>query len=1212
MRSFSAVKSTPATLILIAGILSNGCDRSGSQTKIAAEPTKSASKTDSFTPSVELLDLNNQGVALMEQFDDGGGFPRAVEVFEEIVRRWPDWPVGKFNLAVALLNATPPADQAEARLERVKGLLRELIAADNQDARAHYTLGFVLVYQTKFDEARPHLEKVCHELDPHDAHSWVRLGDCLANSIHSDSAKLTPRECYERAVKLNPYIPSASYKLSQLCIRAGERERARELLDRFSELTKGLHDPFADDYIWSGPLSEVIGLKLPPPRSDERPVPVYSAMPDASFVLADKARWANADDLAATASGGLLGRIRRRFGAGVAAFDYDKDGDLDLLLPASAIVEGQPRDTLLRNDGKGRFTDVTTEVGLAAPRESIGCAVGDFDADGFPDIYVTAVGDNRLFRNTGGSGFEDVTEQGGVAESGVLSLRAVFLDVDHDSDLDLLVANYGPLSESDQMFRDPPYSGGAPNSLFLNVGKSRTVDKTATEQPPLEVRFQKAAAPTDVWGHSAATVAFAAADFDNDRDLDLIEINDNAATRVLINRRHLKWEPVELAAELAPHRVYNGGLVADFNSDLRIDVMLLCPDAPPVYLQNELVRGAVDQRPGFKAITTDLRSLRAAQVADVDFDGWWDVVGLGVDSPAMVLGSNRSRGLLARPEWLSGLIDGKSPPQAVLAADFVGQSWPQLLVVQNDQAPLLFHTTGNGNHWLTLITTGHRNVATFAPKHPRSNPDGLGTRMIVHSGRNTVVWENTTPIVGLCQSLLPASVGMADRTKAAAVRLRWSDGLEQAELNLPAGQTITIHETRRRGDSCPLLFAWNGNSFEFVTDFLGGGGIGYMIAPGRYSEPDPDEDVFIDPRQLVPDGRGKYVLKLAEPMDEMTYLDTAWLEVIDHPTGVTVCPDERFNPEAAHPSGGRFVFRDRIFPIAARDQRGRDVRELLLAWDRRTVDEFARSTMWIGYADNHHVELDFGVAFDGLQEKEPIALFLAGWIEYPYSQTNWAAATAGATLQPPVLEWLNEHGQWEVLDANMGYPAGLPRMMTLDLTNKLPLAIRGERGRGPLPCRLRITTNMEIYWDQIFAARLESASTVRRTLLKPIEAELSYRGYLQEYSPDGRNPKLFDYDQIISAPLVGLDGPRTPYGSVRELVLHQDDRFALINAGDEVTIEFDSRELPPLLTGWSRSFVLRSFGYCKDTDLFNQFDRTVEPLPGRSRASSGGRAVHTR
>lgn len=1192
-------------LVVVTALIVAGCN-GGTKPKSGDAKGKGPSAAESFAPPEELLELNNQGVAYMELFDDGGGFQKAVEVFEEIVRRWPDWTPGRFNLAVAILNNKPTPEN----LSRSKGLLQEILNQNDTNARAHYTLGFLLQYEGRLDEARPHFERVCFDLMPTDAMSWLRLGDCLEAAAPrgegpaaNGDANFTPEKCYEKALALNPNMPAACYKMSMLLARAGRSQEATQLREKFSSLAQGPHDPYANDYLWSGPLAEAIGLKLPSPRPNERPLPVYSAR-ESGFALAEAARWASGDDLLATSNGGLLARIRARFGAGVAVFDCDKDGDLDLFLPASVVVNGRVQDRLFRNDGNGRFVDVTADVGLGDSRAGIGCAVGDFDADGFPDIFITAVEGNRLFRNNRDGGFEDVTEQAGVGELGRLSLSALFLDVDHDSDLDLVVANYGLLGKADQMFRDPPYTGGTQNSLFLNVGKSRTVEKGSPEQPPLEVKFQKSAAVDNPWGHPAATIGFVAADFDNDRDLDLIEINDNSACRMLINRRVGNWTAEEIASELVPPGRYNGGLAADFNADLQIDLMLVSPDGPPVYLQNHVATGQIDRVPGFKSVTVDLQGLRAAQVSDVDFDGWWDVVGLGADSSAIVLGSNRARGMLARPEWLSGLIDGKSQPQAVLAADFTGEGWPQLVVLHAGQQPTLLHTAGNGNQWIALRTTGHRTVAAFNPKHPRSNPDGLGTRVIVHSGPNTVVWENTTPNTGLCQSLQPFTVGLCERTKAEAVHLRWSDGLEQAELNLPAGRSITIDETKRRGDSCPLLFAWNGERFEFVTDFLGGGGIGYMIAPGVYSEPDPDEDVFIDSRLLVPDERGHFILKIAEPMDEMTYLDAAWLEVIDHPVGTTVYPDERFDPEAAHPSGGRFVFRDRIFPVAARDHRDRDVRDRLLLWDRRTVDEFARSNLWIGYADDHHVELDFDLAFNGLKEDEPIALFLAGWIEYPYSQTNWAAATAGATLKPPVLQWLNEHDQWEVLDANMGYPAGLPRMMTLNLTGKLPPAVRGESGHNPLPCRLRIETNMEIYWDQIFAARLESATNLRRTLLKPTHAELNYRGYLQEYSPDGRDPKLFDYDQIISVPLVGLEGTRTPYGSVRELVFDQDDRFALINAGDEVTLEFDCRELPPLPAGWSRSLVLRSFGYCKDTDLFNQFDRTVEPLPVQNRALS--------
>jgi hypothetical protein len=618
-----------------------------------------------------------------------------------------------------------------------------------------------------------------------------------------------------------------------------------------------------------------------------------------------------------------------------------------------------------------------------------------------------------------------------------------------------------------------------------------------------------------------------------------------------------------------------------------------------------------DRFPNFEPHPTDLSGLDSAQAFDADFDGWPDVIGSSATGDgAIVLGANRPRGMLARPEWLGGLIDDRSKPLGVFAADFTGEGWPQLLVLHDGRSPALLRTDGNGNRWLALHLAGRREKTTeFDRKFPRSNRDGIGTRVVVRCGPSSTAWDNTTLSTGLCQSLMPLSVGLLDRTGADAVHLRWPSGVEQAELSVPAGQLFTIEETRRRGTSCPLLFVWNGRRFEFVTDFLGGGGIGYLVAPGVYAQPDPDEDVKLEPQQIAPDHRGRFVLRIAEPMDEMTYLDAVWLEVIDHPNELSVYPDERFDPETPHPSGGRFAFRDRIRPEAARDPLGRDALDRLRDWDRRTIDGFRRSARWTGYAEEHSVELDFGRSFAGLGADEPIALFLAGWVEYPYSQTNWAAATAGVQLQPPVLEWQDRDGQWQPLITNFGYPAGLPRMMTVELTGKLPFELRepAPDGSAPLPCRLRIRTNMEIYWDEVFAARLVALDSLGRTVLKPVEARLCYRGYLQEFSPDGQEPQLFDYHQIISVPLVSLDGQRTPYGDVRQLVLDQDERFVLINAGDEVTLAFDGAALPTLPSAWTRSFVLRSFGYCKDTDLFNPVGGSVEPLPGREGTKAGPR-----
>jgi hypothetical protein len=218
-------------------------------------------------------------------------------------------------------------------------------------------------------------------------------------------------------------------------------------------------------------------------------------------------------------------------------------------------------------------------------------------------------------------------------------------------------------------------------------------------------------------------------------------------------------------------------------------------------------------------------------------------------------------------------------------------------------------------------------------------------------------------------------------------------------------------------------------------------------------------------------------------------------------------------------------------------------------------------------------------------------LCLAGWVEYPYSQTNYAAATAGVVLQPPAIERRRNDGSWELIEPHAGYPAGMPRLMTCELTGKLA---------GPR-CLLRIKTNMECYYDQVFiAVRDRTAETSLRVATLPTaRAVLGYRGYIREVSPDGRQPLIYDYDHVDPAPLARFAGKLTRYGDVAGLLRADDDRLCVVGPGDEVQLEFETAGLPRLPEGWTRSYVLRAFGYCKDADPFTARSDTVEPLPWR-------------
>jgi hypothetical protein len=371
---------------------------------------------------------------------------------------------------------------------------------------------------------------------------------------------------------------------------------------------------------------------------------------------------------------------------------------------------------------------------------------------------------------------------------------------------------------------------------------------------------------------------------------------------------------------------------------------------------------------------------------------------------------------------------------------------------------------------------------------------------------------------------------------------------------------------------------------------LGGGGLGYLIAPGVYSQPDRDEAVAITSEQLQASD-GFFRLSVTEPMDEIAYLDHLRLDVVDRPPGVSSTPDERFAPEGPRPTGEVIAWRTAIEPKRATDLEDRDVTETLRHWDRRTADSFRLRQGWIGYAEEHGVILDFGDRLSKHAASDPLVLCLAGWVEYPYSQTNYAAATAGVTLEPPAIERLGENGGWQTIEPHAGYPAGMPRLMTLDLTGKLT---------GPR-CVLRIKTNMECYYDQVFIAVRDRAleKSLRVTNLQVSHAVLAYRGYTREVSPDGHQPLLYDYDYVDPAPLARFSGKLTRYGDVARLLESDDDQLCLVGPGDEVRLEFSASDLPELPAGWTRSYVLRGYGYCKDADPFTAGSDTVGPLPWR-------------
>ena len=546
---------------------------------------------------------------------------------------------------------------------------------------------------------------------------------------------------------------------------------------------------------------------------------------------------------------------------------------------------------------------------------------------------------------------------------------------------------------------------------------------------------------------------------------------------------------------------------------------------------------------------------KSAVATDFDLDGRCDLVGL----PEFGRSSRPLLGSIGGPDRTlrirGDLVLGPDPAgpktiQGFAIANLTGDPLPDLLLLKDGRGPRLARNLGNGHHWLAIDLSGCWK-ASF--DQMRSNVHGIGTRVSLRGAGLDVDHLHATPNSGPAQSVGPIVLGMGDSAKAELLRLRWPDNVNQCELSQPADVSITLAETNRKTGSCPVLFTWNGERFVCLGDFLGGGGLGFLVEPGVYGQPDRDEAMFVEPGQLR-EVDGSFRLAIVEPMDESAYIDRVRLDVVDLPPGVHAAPDERFAPGGNRPTGELLTWKSKIDFIGATDLKGRDITDRLRDRDGRYVDDFRRLAGWIGYVEDHGIVLDFGDRLANLAPGARPVLCLDGWVEYPYSSTNLAASSAGHRLEPPILERLRDDGTWEILERDPGYPAGLPRRTTLELTGKL----------GGPRCVLRLRTNMECYWDHAFIALRDDRADARVTTLTSPRASLGYRGYLREVPTDGHPPLIYDYDRPDPAPLASMTGPFTRYGDVAELVRDDDDHFCVVGPGDDLRLEFDARGLPPL------------------------------------------------
>ena len=819
---------------------------------------------------------------------------------------------------------------------------------------------------------------------------------------------------------------------------------------------------------------------------------------------------------------GQAGRVAT--GGNVMLADFDGDDDLDVFATSPA-GDGQ---RLLINDA-ARFVDATARAGVAARGALAASAAlaADYDNDGQLDLLLLRQSGARLLRQRAGHVFEDTTEAAGIRSTPEGAVSAAFVDVDHDGDLDIFIA-------------------AAPNLLLRNNGNQTFADIT------------RAAGLLD---GDLRAIAVAPTDFDNRRDVDLLVAGPSRAPRLFKNMRDGSFRDVAGEVQLPPAASYSAVAAADVDKDGFTDFLFGRSDGPGI-----LAASDGHSRFNQRAIVDVPAGVQFAQFIDYDNDGLLDLFTASGRAVRLL------RNLGGRWSDVSESA-GLARLTASLPADVQSVAFGDV-DRDGDLDGLLLLASGELRYWRSEGPDRHRAVRVRLAGRV-SNRYGIGSKVDLRAGslRQRIEITAATPALG------PADVifGLGRRSAADVVRVIWPSGTLQAET-ADGGSALTVTELDRKPSSCPYLYVWNGSRFEFVTDFMGGGEIGYWLGPGTFNTPDPDEYVRIPPSLLKPRD-GRYDLRITNELEEAVFLDHVQLVVFDHDEDVDLFPNEGLGS----PRAGQWppaTVRDLRPLAAAADDLGRDVLGRLAALDRSYVDGF-RLLDIRGYAEPHDLILDIG------NGSSDVTLLATGWTDYAFSSDNAAAHHRGLTLGPPVLEVRSSSGDWRHIES-IGIPVGRPQTLVINLRGKLR---QGER-------QLRLRTNMRIYWDQILVDRSGGVFATNVTRVDPVSADLRWRGFSAEVSPDGREPFTYDYGRVTNvSPWKTMVGSYTREGDVRELLKKTDDMFVISRPGDELALSFDGAALPPLGRGQRRTFLLFADGFSKEMDITSASPHTVEPLP---------------
>ncbi|MDB6031031.1 MAG: Tetratricopeptide 2 repeat protein [Verrucomicrobiales bacterium] len=644
-------------------------------------------------------------------------------------------------------------------------------------------------------------------------------------------------------------------------------------------------------------------------------------------------------------------------------------------------------------------------------------------------------------------------------------------------------------------------------------------------------------------------------DWNNDDIVDLFIGQAGKSPSVLIRERGGPF-----TTNSSPKDWPVGGVftVGDLNNDLRSDLVVASGD------KLVCVLNSIPERTNIPLGNWQPTKL---YLLDYDNDGWLDIAAVGDGARVWRNRGNAGFQEITRTLGLDKLGQGKIVGLAAADFDQDGDSdW--LITYADGHLQLLRNDGGNANQQVKLQLMG-----------TKSNASALGTKVEVNAGGLRLARR---------VSSLPVEIGVGKNTQLDSLTVHWFDfPMNTVDVKVEPKTVLAMMELEQQGGSCPYFYAWDGQRFRFVSDFLSASPAGLPVAAGVYIPADAEEYVWIGNENNFKPRDGNYVLQVTEELREVLYLDQVNLAIVDHPSGTEVHSTSKLRPGKPFEPHEVVTLGRRKPLLKATREDGADATELLREIDGRFASpQRLRIAQWRGLAEPHSYTLDFGT----LDRTKPLVLALTGWLRFGGGTANISAAENPELPFPfPTLEVEVAAGEWRKLDVTVGAPAGKIKSIVVDLTGKLP----------PGSQRLRLGQAFELHWDRIaLFEKMDSAET-RVVSVQPATTDLHWRGFSEYSEMPGLSLFLPEYGKLSQNPPwpITPSGWCTKYGPVETLLREKDNAVALINGGDELTLSFDARSLPGKTAGMERDFFFYSAGWEKDSDFHVAKGTVIEPIP---------------